>query len=731
MRAGFARAAKIEGLTPAAKAFWIAGAASDDPRNELVLAVVPSDRDVEQMTSDVRFFLGGLEGASADELEHIVLPFPSQEVDPYRGLAPHLRIASARARALHAMATGQARVVVASASALLPRVSPPGALTALALDLKPGDDINMRRVAETLVDAGFTHRDPVEEHGEFCIRGGVIDIFPAGDDLPARIELVGDTIETIRRYAPETQRSVVTTERLSVVPLREVVGEPGPRVPCFDYLDIARRPVIVASEPDEIRERIEKQLAQISETYAQVRTVAAAPNRRVFGHVGDGSLAPSTPELPAPETILVSWPDVEQQLAGAAVLEELGLDEVPGGTEQLDASAPPAPLAAPEPAGRPLGEGGSPEPRVLVPARTVLLRPPHRLDQRGESGARPGRSRAVRGRDARPRGAAHRGARRLRAARREHRPRRRLLRRERPGHHRRPLARLPAAGRAAADLRRDGPVRRGAPRPGARAPIGGGGLPFGSARPQGGRPRRPRGQRHWRVRRPQGHDRRAERDDRVPRVEVRRRRQAVRPGLAPRPHPEIQRRRAALARSPRRHNLGEGQVPREEGHARHGRRAAQALRGAQGRRGPRLRARHALAGGIRGRVPLRPHRRPADRHRGHQARHGVADADGPPVVRRRGLRQDRSVDARRVQDGDGREAGGLSRAHHRARVPAREDAARALRRLSRAHRPAQPLPLDAGAEGVARGFGRRQGRHHRRHPSAALEGRGVSRSRVC
>ena len=51
---------------------------------------------------------------------------PSQEVDPYRGLAPHLRIASARARALHAMATGQARVVVASASALLPRVSPPG-----------------------------------------------------------------------------------------------------------------------------------------------------------------------------------------------------------------------------------------------------------------------------------------------------------------------------------------------------------------------------------------------------------------------------------------------------------------------------------------------------------------------------------------------------------------------------------------------------------------------------
>ena len=277
--------AKVGGLTPAAKAFWIAGAASDDARNELVLAVVPADRDVEQVTSDVRFFLGGLEGLSADELEHAVLPFPSQEVDPYRGLAPHLRIASARARALHAMASGEARVVVASAAALAPRVSPPDALVALALDLKPGDEIDTQRLASTLVDAGFTHQDPVDEHGEFCIRGGVIDIFPAGDDLPARIELVGDTIEAMRRYAPDTQRSVTTLDRLKVVPLREIVGsgfgtrsigelqapdagsetglpEPGQRVPFFDYLDIARRAVVVASEPDEIRERVGKQLAQ-------------------------------------------------------------------------------------------------------------------------------------------------------------------------------------------------------------------------------------------------------------------------------------------------------------------------------------------------------------------------------------------------------------------------------------------------------------------------------------
>ena len=77
------------------------------------------------MVGDVRFFLSSLEGLSRSDAENVVLPFPSQEVDPYRGLAPHLEVASARARALHALATGSAKVVVASARALLPRVSDP------------------------------------------------------------------------------------------------------------------------------------------------------------------------------------------------------------------------------------------------------------------------------------------------------------------------------------------------------------------------------------------------------------------------------------------------------------------------------------------------------------------------------------------------------------------------------------------------------------------------------
>ena len=71
----------------------------------------PTDADVEQLTADARFFLSALEGVSDADAASSVLPFPSHEVDPYRGLSPHFEIASARARTLHALSAGSARLV--------------------------------------------------------------------------------------------------------------------------------------------------------------------------------------------------------------------------------------------------------------------------------------------------------------------------------------------------------------------------------------------------------------------------------------------------------------------------------------------------------------------------------------------------------------------------------------------------------------------------------------------
>ena len=112
LRLGVA-ARRVTGLTPAAKALFAAVAAG----RQLAVLVVPTDAEVERAAEDARFFLAALEGLSDRDVERMVLPFPSHEVDPYRGLAPHFEVASARARALHALASPShpARLIVASA----------------------------------------------------------------------------------------------------------------------------------------------------------------------------------------------------------------------------------------------------------------------------------------------------------------------------------------------------------------------------------------------------------------------------------------------------------------------------------------------------------------------------------------------------------------------------------------------------------------------------------------
>jgi len=105
----------VTGLSPSAQALAVAALAHAEPER-LIVTIVPSDADVDRATADVRFFLSAIEGLPEAAAERVVLPLPSHEIDPYRGLAPHLRVTSARARALHAAAAGRGRVVTRSIS---------------------------------------------------------------------------------------------------------------------------------------------------------------------------------------------------------------------------------------------------------------------------------------------------------------------------------------------------------------------------------------------------------------------------------------------------------------------------------------------------------------------------------------------------------------------------------------------------------------------------------------
>ena len=169
----------VAGLSPSAQALAVAALAHAEPER-LIVAIVPSDADVDRATADVRFFLSAIEGLPDAAAERAVLSLPSHEIDPYRGLAPHLRVTSARARALHAAASGRGRVVIASAAAVLPTLGTPAELLALSYDLEPGLDSSPGDSRGTARHGGIhPRRSRGRTRRVLCARRH-LDVFPAG-----------------------------------------------------------------------------------------------------------------------------------------------------------------------------------------------------------------------------------------------------------------------------------------------------------------------------------------------------------------------------------------------------------------------------------------------------------------------------------------------------------------------------------------------------------------------
>ncbi len=312
-RAGLGGPARsLSGLSAAAKGFAVAAAAAEAP----VIVIVPRAGDVEQMVADASFFLGNLTATSAHELRQHVLPFPSHEVDPYRGIAPHFDIVAARGRALYGLASGTVRVLVAAAAALLPRVSPPDRLLAAGSRLLAGAFLEPPDLGDLLADAGFVPEDPVDAHGQFCVRGGVVDFFPAGDEHPIRAEFAGDSLESLRRFDPATQRSTETLDQAEIFPLRELfepVRGSGARDVDLDrsawlrdYLRRLPGVRVYLSESEAARAAVESRIEQAAGSFEDA----------------EGRGGPVVP----PEELHVAWPVLEGWLASIPRLEQLGED---------------------------------------------------------------------------------------------------------------------------------------------------------------------------------------------------------------------------------------------------------------------------------------------------------------------------------------------------------------------------------------------------------------------
>src|SRR4030095_3648429 len=179
---------------------------------------------------------------------------------------------------------------------------------AASWEMRSATEIDPQNLADVLVDAGFTREDPVEEHGSFAVRGGIVDIFPAGDAEPVRLEFVGDMVESLRRFDPSTQRSTGATDQVLIVPVRERFDEEADSVPLFEFLSATRGLRVLVSEEQQVREQAQKVRDQLESSF----TDASAR-----GHVA----------ALAPVQAYVTWADLEPRLLAGRHLEELAIDE--------------------------------------------------------------------------------------------------------------------------------------------------------------------------------------------------------------------------------------------------------------------------------------------------------------------------------------------------------------------------------------------------------------------
>ncbi|WP_240753900.1 transcription-repair coupling factor [Natronospirillum operosum] len=200
-------------LPPGADGWALAGLIQNHPGQVVVIG--GNTTELERLQRDTRIFL------DRDQPEARWLP--DWEILPYDTFSPHQDIISDRISILYELqqAAATPAPVFATLSTVLHRFVPTDYVQRWTLRLQVGDRLDLGTFSHRLQEAGYEHASTVTDHGQYTLRGGLVDIFPMGADAPLRIELFDDNIESIRLFDPDTQRTRRPVERFELLPGRE------------------------------------------------------------------------------------------------------------------------------------------------------------------------------------------------------------------------------------------------------------------------------------------------------------------------------------------------------------------------------------------------------------------------------------------------------------------------------------------------------------------------------
>jgi transcription-repair coupling factor (superfamily II helicase) len=208
---------RVFGLRGSAPGYFVARLLSEHTRPSVVVA--PTLAQAEGWLRALRFFLGEEEGMQP--LERRAHWLPPWDAEPLSTVSPTEEIVAERLSSLYQLNQAKAAIVVTTADALLQRLPPRRMLLDLSQYLVEGEEAGFERVAERLREAGYLRVPQVEDRGEFAVRGGIIDVFPAVVALPLRLQFDADVLEAIRTFDPATQCSLGRMPEALLTPWRE------------------------------------------------------------------------------------------------------------------------------------------------------------------------------------------------------------------------------------------------------------------------------------------------------------------------------------------------------------------------------------------------------------------------------------------------------------------------------------------------------------------------------
>ena len=288
--------ARLAGLTDPAKTL-VAGQAAASAGRPVILLVHSNDR-ADQIAEPLRYFYRALTGRPGKEVVNV----PAYDVLPYQEQSPHPEIASGRAVGLWQLASGQARVAVVPVAAALWRSREAEYYRDLARPVARNDSLSLEVLTMHLALVGYDREEMVEMPGQYAVRGGIVDLFPPDANRPVRIELFGDTVESLREFDPQTQRSTGPLERILVLPMSECprpaaqltaasAGASGTLaesdaellLPGWEFrvaamnpptkmlFDLVRDPLVIVDEPEELDAAITELLEKADASWQEAR----------------------------------------------------------------------------------------------------------------------------------------------------------------------------------------------------------------------------------------------------------------------------------------------------------------------------------------------------------------------------------------------------------------------------------------------------------------------------